>query len=36
MGDSIQIKSVTLDGKGDFKIESHIRQEEITGEYALL
>ena len=35
MGDSMQIKSVTIENENSFKIESHIRQEEMNGEYTL-
>tara|TARA_Y100001970_G_scaffold170409_1_gene208266 strand:- start:1324 stop:1806 length:483 start_codon:yes stop_codon:yes gene_type:complete len=36
MGDSVQIKSITINSMKDFKIESHIRQDEIAGEYTIL
>ena len=35
LGDSVQIKSIIIEENGSFKIESHIRQEEINGEYIL-
>ena len=35
LGDSSQIKVLKINDEDNFKIETHLRQEEITGEYTI-
>ena len=35
LGDSSQIKVLKISDHDNFKIETHLRQEEVTGEYTI-